>query len=175
MTRWLRKILGWVFTPIIALLLIFEEWGWEPLSRLLKYLVGLPFWASMWVKIGKGIASLPPWAALFILAAPTALLFPIKLGALYLIGRGQHVAGVSLLVVAKIIGTAILAHLFDLTRPALMQLTWFAKWYPRWKVWKDGIMQRVRSSRVWTASRKLKALLSHNFRLIKDVITRKVP
>ncbi len=175
MTRWLRKILGWGFTPIIALLLIFEEWGWEPLSRLLKYWVRLPFWASMWVKIGKGIASLPPWAALFVLAAPTALLFPIKLGALYLMGHGQHMAGVTLLIAAKIVGTAILARLFDLTQPALMQLVWFAKWYPRWKVWKDGTMQRVRSSLVWAAGRKLKATSLHNFRLIKAAITGKSP
>jgi hypothetical protein len=52
---------------------------------------------------------------------------------------------------AKLLGTAILARLFQLTQPALMQFAWFAKWYPRWKNWKDGLMDKVRQSEPWQA------------------------
>ncbi len=175
MTRWLLKILGWVFTPIVALLLIFEEWGWVPLSRLFRTMVQWPFWADMWIKMGNGIARLPPWAALLVLGVPAVLLFPVKLLAVYLIGHAQHVAGVSLLVGAKIVGTAILARLFELTQPALMQLAWFAKWYPRWKVWKDALMQRVRATMVWTAGRRLKVSGIRRLRVVKSLMSRKAP
>lgn len=173
MTRWLLKILNWVFTPIIAILLIFEEWGWEPLSRLLKYLVDLPFWAYLWDRLGQSISRLPPWAALLVLAAPTALLFPVKLGALYLIGHGQHVAGITLLIVAKIVGTAILARLFSLTQPSMMQLAWFATWYPRWKAWKDKLLQRLRASVAWRAGRGFKASSVRGMRAVKGAFNRR--
>ena len=61
------------------------------------------------------------------------------------------------LVVAKIAGTAILARLFTITQPTLMQLAWFARWYPRWKAWKDHVMEEVRRSPMWEATRKFKA------------------
>ena len=160
MTRWLLQIARWVFTPFIALLLIFEEWGWEPLSRWLKYLVGLPFWAGMWAALATWIARLPPWAALLLLVMPTALLFPIKLGALVLMRHGYYATGITVLVLAKIVGTALLARLFALTQPALMQWAWFAHWYPRWKNWKDSVMLSVRGSAAWKAAAVVKIKLS---------------
>ena len=68
-----------------ALFLIFEEWGWVPLSALMGRLARLPLWA----KLERKIARLPPWAALVVLGLPTLALLPIKLLALYLLGQGQ--------------------------------------------------------------------------------------
>jgi hypothetical protein len=51
------------------------------------------------------------------------------------------------------------ACLFNITQPALMQLAWFAKWYPRWKTWKDALMDNIRASAVWQAARRMKAVL----------------
>jgi len=151
----LKRLLRAVFFVPITLILLFEEWGWEPLSRLFAHLAKLPVWA--WAE-GK-IARLPPWAALLAFAVPALALLPVKLLALYLFGKGQATLGLVLLVAAKLLGTAILARLFQLTQPALMQLKWFVHWYPRWKTWKDAWLDRVRQSATWRAARRLKEIV----------------
>ena len=151
--HWLKALLRAVFFVPITLVLLFEEWGWEPLSRLFARLTRLPVWA--WAE--RKITRLPPWAALLAFAFPALALLPVKLLALYLFGKGQATLGLVLLIAAKLLGTAILARLFQLTQPALMQLAWFAHWYPRWKAWKDSWLERVRQSAAWRVARRWKA------------------
>jgi hypothetical protein len=145
--HWLRRILRHVLLAFVALILLFEEWGWEPLAALLAKLARLPLWA--WVE--RHIAALPPWGAVAVFALPALALLPVKLLALFLIGRGHALMGLGVLLAAKVLGTALLARLFTLTQPALMRLDWFARWYPRWKAWKDGVIAQVRSSALWQA------------------------
>ena len=61
---------------------------------------------------------------------PPALL-PIKLSALWLIDQGHAAWGLAVILAAKAMGTAVVAHLFSLTQPALMRLDWFAHRYTR--------------------------------------------
>jgi hypothetical protein len=79
---------------------------------------------------------LPPYAALLVFFAPMVALFPVKVFGLWLIGEGRGFLGVGIIVVAKVAGTAVVARLFMLTHPALMQLPWFARLYGRWTAWK---------------------------------------
>jgi hypothetical protein len=149
----LRRVLHHIFLALAALILLFEEWGWEPLAALLAKLARLPVWAA----IERRITALPPWAAVAVFALPALALLPVKLLALFVIGRGHALMGVGVLLAAKLLGTAILARLFTLTQPALMRLAWFARWYPRWKAWKDGVIAQVRASAPWQAARHWKA------------------
>jgi hypothetical protein len=144
MKRW-RAWLRATICLVLALILLFEEWGWGPLARAMAMLARLPLWA--WVE--RRIAALPPWGALVAMFVPMVVLFPLKLLALYLFGIGRIAWGIAMLVSAKIGGTAMVARLFFLTLPALMRIGWFARWYPRWKVWKDGLLAWVRSSPAW--------------------------
>jgi hypothetical protein len=153
MFKALGTVLRWLFTPFIALFLLFEEWGWEPLAALIQRLSRLPIWA--WCE--RKITQLPPWGALLVLMVPAVALFPIKLLALFLIHHGQFALGFTVLVAAKLVGTAFVARLFQLTLPALMQFAWFARWYPRWKAWKDRLMDYIRASAVWQLGKRIKA------------------
>lgn len=157
----LRAVRGVLFVPV-TLILLFEEWGWEPLSRLFARLAKLPFWA----RVEQKIASLPPWAALLAFTLPALGLLPVKLMALYLFGQGHSTLGLMLLVGAKLFGTALVARLFQITEPALMQMPWFARWYPRWKDWKDGWIDRVRRSAPWSAARRLKVTAKTAIRVV---------
>ena len=56
----------------------------------------------------------------------------------------------------KIGGTAVVARLFQLTQPALLQLRWFARWYPRWKTWKEAVLADIRHSAAWRAGQAIK-------------------
>lgn len=147
-----KRILRRIFLPLIAAILLFEEWGWAPLAAAFARLARIPLWA--WLE--KKIAGLPPMWALLAFGVPMLLLLPVKLLALYLFGQGQATMGLLLLVAAKIGGTALLARLFQLTQPALMQLGWFARWYPRWTAWKEGVLAEIRQSFVWRAGQRSK-------------------
>ena len=116
---------------LLAALILFEEWGWAPLSRLMARLGQLPVLRHIEALIKR----LPPYAALALFLLPTVLLLPVKLLALWLIGMGRAKLGVLVIVGAKVVGTATLARLFALTQPALMQMPWFARLFARWSDW----------------------------------------
>jgi hypothetical protein len=146
--RWLQR----AFEALIALLILFEEWGWEPLKRAMARLMR---WGPLaWIE--RAISRLPPYAALVVFFLPMLLLLPVKLMALWLVGQGQKVLGLAVIVIAKVVGTALVARLFQLTQPALMTLPWFARLYARWTEWKRSLLARVRESWAWRMGRVVK-------------------
>ena len=129
----------------LALLILFEEWGWGPLGRLMARLARLRFIASA----ERHITALPPVAALAVYALPWRLLLPVKVLALWLIGGGQALLGCAVVIGAKLLGTAVVARLFTLTKPALLRMRWFAALYARWLAWKNAMVVWVRESDLW--------------------------
>jgi len=140
------------FGVLVALIVLFEEWGWEPLQRLMARIGRLPVLRHIEALIER----LPPWAALIVLLLPSLLLVPVKIAALWLIAQGNGTLGLAAIVVAKVVGTAIVARLFALTRPALLRWPWFAALHTRWVAWKDDLMARVRASWAWRVGRVFK-------------------
>ena len=117
-----RPVLRTALEILLALIIVFEEWGWRPLADLLGRLARWRPWAA----VESLIIRLPPYAALVVFALPTLLLLPLKLLALLLIAKGQVILAGLLFVAAKVVATALIARLFMLTQPALMQIGWFA-------------------------------------------------
>lgn len=153
--KWLRSAAGFV----VALLILFEEWGWEPLQALLGRLAG---WLRL-ARVERWLSSLPPYAALAVFAVPGLALLPLKLVAVALVARGQAWAGLLLIVGAKLVGTAVVARLFTLLKPALMRLDWFAALYARWTAWKAELLAQVRASAAWQAAVAMKRRLLRAF------------
>lgn len=141
-----------VATGVLALAILFEEWGWEPLQRLAARVMRLPLLRQ----VEAGVKRLSPPAALAVLVVPSTLLLPVKLGAVWLVGAGHVAMGVGLILAAKVLGTALVARLFTLTRPALMRMPWFERTYALWTAWKDALLARVRASAPWRLGRVLK-------------------
>lgn len=145
----LKKLLRGILIVVMVPILLFEEWGWEPLAAMVARLAS----HRMWAALERHIRALPPWAALMSFLAPVLLLLPVKLAALWLFAEGHMMTGIALLAAAKLVGTALVARIFQLTQPALMRIPFFARWYTRWKTWKDNLMRSVRAHPVWRAAR----------------------
>ena len=156
----LRGLVSNVFRAALALLILFEEWGWAPLLRLMARIGTLPVIHHLEAYVSR----LPPYAALALFLLPTLLLLPVKLLALWLIGMGRAGLGLAVIVGAKLVGTAIVARLFALTQPALMQLPWFARLYARWADWKAQLLAWVRASAAWRWGRAFKLRVRRLFR-----------
>jgi hypothetical protein len=76
--------------------------------------------------IEQWVAARTPWQAAFLMLTPAAVLFPAKILGLWLLTSGHTVAGLGLILLAKVIGTAIVARMYRLCKDALLTLSWFA-------------------------------------------------
>jgi hypothetical protein len=143
----------------VALVILFEEWGWTPLARALGRIARWP--VIGWLE--RRVAGCGPRIALAVLFVPAIALLPIKIGALWLVGLGRVVMGLTILVCAKILGTAVVARLFQLTQPQLMRMGWFARGYRCWFTWKTRVVASLVESPGWIAAQELVARLRAMF------------
>jgi hypothetical protein len=163
--RWsLRGVLGWIGRTLLriakgavdillALVLLFEEWGWRPLANLIARLRRFEIWA----RFENWLTMLPPYGALCAFVLPSCLIFPLKIAAVYLVAMGHFLTAALLLIGAKVAGTAILARIFVLTQPKLMQIGWFASLYDWVMPWKEALFERIRASWAWRYACVVKA------------------
>lgn len=147
----LRRILRGFFTLPLAVWIFLEEWVWDEMLGFMACLGRLPpvHWAE------SQIAKLPPYAALLVFILPGAVLLPFKLTAVWLIAHGHGVYGLWVFVVAKIIGTAFLARILSLTKPALLTIGWFNRAYFAITRWKERLYAYVRALPAYQRIREL--------------------
>jgi hypothetical protein len=147
-----RPALVLALNILAALILLFEEWGWRPLSNFVAQLARFPLWA----KAELWIAGLPPYGALVALAVPSAVLIPAKLLGVLLLATGHIISATIVIIAAKLASTALIARIFLLTKPALMQIPWFARAYEVFVPWQEALFARIRASWVWRYGRIVK-------------------
>ena len=146
--RLLKKLLTAPLVLVAAVIILIEDWLWDDLARLAAAIGRLPVFRA----IEAGIAHLPPYGALACFGVPTLLLVPVKLAAIYLISHGQRTLGLLTVVGAKVVGTALVARIFTLTRPKLMQIEWFAWLYERFIAFKARIYGAIKATPVYRAA-----------------------
>ena len=146
--RLARRAAWQALEVLLALIIVFEEWGWQPLSALLARLAQFQLVA----RLESWVQRLTPWPSLAVFLVPSVLFLPLKLASLWLIGNGQLIAATLLFAFAKVAGTALYARIFQLTQPALMQLGWFARAYNWFIPWKDRLVAHAKSTAVWRAA-----------------------
>ena len=90
---------------------------------------------------------LGPYQSLLILAIPLAIVEPLKLVALFVVGKGHFIAGVLVMICAYAGSLFITERLFVVLKPKLLTLPWFAfAW--RWFVTvRDKLVYWLRRTR----------------------------
>ncbi len=152
MVKFLKRLLAAPFVFLAALIILLEDWLWDDLARLASAIGRLPIFRS----IEAFIIGLPPYAALIFFAAPSLLLLPVKLIALYFMSHGQATLGLVTVVAAKVVGTALVARIFTLTRATLMRIGWFAWLYERFIAFKTRIYDAIKSTAIYQAAHQLR-------------------
>jgi len=119
------------FLVLLAIVFLIEAWLWRRLEPVVEWIVArIPLRAfKAW--LARGIAALPPAAALIVFVVPPVLLFPLKLASLWLLANQQLIAATLVFTFAKLAGLGITAFVFEVTRPKLMQMAWFRWVYER--------------------------------------------
>jgi hypothetical protein len=150
-TKLLKRVLAAPFVLIAAIIVLFEEWLWDDLQRIAAAIGRLPLFRQ----IESFISGLPPYAALAFFAAPSLLLIPLKLAALYFIAHGQPLLGLTTVIAAKIAGTALVARIFVLTQPNLMRIGWFEWLYTRFIDFKIRLHEAIKATSLYRAAHRL--------------------
>ncbi len=150
---------------IVAVVWLFlEEWLWDNMLAAMAWLAKLP--PIRWLE--TQFAKLPPYAALVAFLIPAAVLLPFKLFAFWLIAHHHHLLGVQVFIIAKVVGTALLARIFALTKHALLTIGWFRKAYEAVTRWKAQLYAYVKSlpmyAQIAVWKNRLKARLASMWR-----------
>jgi len=146
MNRHLKRALELAIVPLAAAIVFIEQ-------TLIKYLNVAMVAVARWPPIAKlegWLVRLPPYAALCAFLAPSILILPIKLIALWFAAMGHYTFALGTLIVGKMLGTAVLARLYRILRPTLMTIVWFAKADTWFFYWRDQAYAFVKSLPAWT-------------------------
>ena len=161
--RSFKKLLTPPMIVIAALIMFCEEWLWDHLTAFMAWAARAPVlrWAE------TRIAALPPYPAMAVFLLPSAIFLPVNIFAVYLTAAGHALAGTTILIAAKLVGTAILARLFAICRPSLLTVNWFRRLYE----WLGRVKQWLYTSAPWQAAVRWKnhinarlARLTHRWR-----------
>src|SRR5436853_5134769 len=98
--RRLKRLLAAPFVVLAAIIILLEDWLWDDLARLAAAIGRLPVFHQIEILITK----LPPYGALLLFGAPSLLLVPVKLLALYFISHGRPTLGLLTVITAKFAG-----------------------------------------------------------------------
>lgn len=137
-----------LFWTVLAVLFLLEAWLWRHTEPLVEALVRIIPLARIKAAIAAGVNRLPLFVVLFVFLIPVAVLFPFKLAALWLLAEGQVIAGVAVFVLAKLVGVAVAAFLFETCKPKLMQMAWFGRvyaWFIRVWNWAHGLVDPIKA------------------------------
>jgi hypothetical protein len=121
MKHHLKRALELAFIPLAAAIVFVEE-------VLLRYLgVAMAAFGRLppVARFERWLASLPPWAALLAFVAPSTLVLPVKLAAVFFALQGRFGLAAASIALGKVLATALLARLYQVLRPTLVTMPWF--------------------------------------------------
>lgn len=104
-------------------IIVLEETIWRWARAFGTLLARIPVFAA----IERLVPRLDPRLVLALFLIPIALLFPLKVAALWLIGTGHPFTGMALIVAAKMVSTAFSARLYTIAEPRLLELPLFVR------------------------------------------------
>jgi hypothetical protein len=142
------RLLTRFFWFTIALIFVVEAWLWDHLEPIVERCVALLPLRALKHLVAEQVEDLSPPATLFVFAVPAALLFPLKLLAIWLIAHEQWFGALVTIVFAKLFGLGVTSFLFAVTRDKLLQMDWFRAAYEKVVEWRALAQQLVEPFRL---------------------------
>lgn len=151
MRQRLKHVLELVLVPIAAAVVFLEQ-------TLIRYLNMMMAAFARWPPVARVeafLVRLPPWAAVLAFAAPSVLILPVKLAAFWFALHHHFMLAFGAVALGKVLATAIVARLYQILRPTLMSLRWFAWADQKFFQWRDWAYGFVRSLPAWRRTAEL--------------------
>jgi hypothetical protein len=103
--------------------------------------------------VRRSIERLGPYQSLALLAVPVCLVEPLKLIAVFVVGKGHWITGTVMITLAYATSFLVVERLFVIVKPKLLKLRWFAR------LWSWFIVQRYKLARRFVAREKARSVL----------------
>lgn len=143
----------------LALILLFEEWLWDTLT-----VMGSRLALRLHLeRLEAFLAKAPRGLALAAFLVPLIVVTPLNIAALWMIASGMLWQGILLEVVAKLLGTLLIARVFALTRAQLLTFAWFAWLHTHINRWLTWAREKIRQTRAYAMVRALEKSTRHAF------------
>ena len=140
-----RRILTLPLAALATIVVLFDDLVRSAVKPAVAWLASL----EPIRRIEAAVARLPPYPTLALFLIPMAVIWPIKLYALYLIGLGHVTYGALAFVAAKVVGIGLAERLFALSRDKLLSIGWFAKGYFFVIAVRDRVHLYLKGTRWW--------------------------
>lgn len=151
MRQRLKHVLELVLVPIAAAVVFLEQTLIRYLNMMMAAFARLPLVA----RLEAFLVRLPPWAAVLVFAAPSILILPVKLAAFWFAMHRHFALAFVAVALGKVLATAIVARLYQILRPTLMSLRWFAWADRKFFQWRDWAYGFVRNLPAWRKATEL--------------------
>jgi len=137
---------------LLAIILIIEEWLWDFLVAVGHYLVEL----FRLQNFERWLSQTSPNTALFAFIIPIMIVTPINLAAFWLLLHGMLLEGILLEVLAKLLGTLLVARVFTLTKTQLLTFSGIALIYNTISAWLHWAHAKIVETSIYIYSKQLK-------------------
>jgi len=137
---------------LLAIFLIIEEWLWDLLTTLGRSL-------SQWLNLQQfeqWLSQTTATMALVAFSIPILIVTPINLAAFGLLAKGLILQGILMEVLAKLLGTLLVARVFALTKPQLLTFTFLRVTYTTVTRWLQWAHAKVTETAVYRWAKQLK-------------------
>ena len=129
---------------LLALIFLIEAWLWDHLEPVVARIVAMIPLRAFKAWLAARVARLSPMLTLLVFLAPVVLLFPLKFLEVWLIANQYWISAIALIVAGKFVGVGIVAFIFDVTKPKLLQMTWFRWLYELTLRWLEKAHALIR-------------------------------
>lgn len=140
------------FLSLFALLLLLEEFLWDILTALGDIFARL----FKLERFDEWLRHSSPQIALLAFGIPVLILTPVNLFAFYLIAKGLIIYGILIEIVVKLFGTFLVARIFSLTKPQLLQFGWFSWLYVTIITWLEWAHKKIRDTAIYRLTVRIK-------------------
>jgi len=137
---------------LLAIFLIIEEWLWDFLNALGHVLAKLLFLQEF----ERWLSRTSPLVALVAVSIPLLIVTPINLAAFFLLAHGLILQGILLEIVAKLLGTLLVARIFALTKPQLLTFKIIALIYSTVTGWLRWAHEKIAGTTLYRAAKAFK-------------------
>lgn len=138
---------------LLAIFLIIEEWLWDLLTAFGRSL-------SQWLNLQQfeqWLSQTTATMALVAFSIPILIVTPINLAAFGLLAKGLILQGILMEVLAKLLGTLLVARVFALTKPQLLTFTFLRITYTTVTRWLQWAHAKVTETAVYRWAKQLKS------------------
>ena len=147
----IKRILELALIPVAAAIVFIEDTLLHYLGLAMARLAKWPPIAELEARLRR----LPPWAALVAFVAPSLVVLPVKLAAVWFALHHQFTLSAASIVAGKLLATALVARLYQVLRPTLITIGWFLAAETWLFAWRDRIYGFVRALPAWQKARAL--------------------